>query len=297
MIYNSFTVVRGRQPPGCGQRAVGKCVGVTKPLDKRSLRDQVVGVLRQEILAGAYRPGQRLSEPELARRLNVSLTPVREALGVLAGSGLVTRSGRQGTHVRQLHATDIENLLAVREVLEVLAVRQAMQNLTPEDAKRLGAILEAQERATELVRDDPTSALPLLIEANDDFHALILQRSRNEWLSEMLASIQDLLGFARARLRAHAPLERRRQSLAEHRRIAEALLARDGDAAASAMSDHIQQLKRHLIAPASDTHRANHAPATAPGDAERSRRRRSTGERQNDARVDGSSAARGPSES
>lgn len=246
---------------------------VPAPLDKRSLRDQVVGVLRHEILAGVYRPGQRLSEPEVARHLNVSLTPVREALGVLAGAGLVVRRGRQGTYVRRLLVDDVKNLLSVREALEVLAVRQAVPNLTAADRARFAHLLERQAEATDLVRRDAARALPRLVQVNDAFHALILQRTRNEWASSLLASIQDLLGFARARLRAEAGLERRRQSLAEHHEIADALLARDGDRAAAAMSNHIRQLERHVIALASQPDAAVPGPTIGPDRARRRGRR------------------------
>jgi DNA-binding GntR family transcriptional regulator len=246
-------------------------------LDKRSLRDQVVGLIREGILTGVYEPGQRLSEPELARNLNVSLTPVREALGVLAGSGLVVRSGRRGTRVRELSSADIENLLAVREALEVLAVRQAVPHLTPEDDTRFNELLKEQQRATELALNEPSSALPLLVHVNEAFHALIVERTRNQWLESMLASIQDLLGFARARLRARATLDRRQQSLAEHRRIAIALRRRDGDAAVLAMRSHITRLKLDLIALAPDLDRVR--TGAAAGSPERRGRRLSPAKR------------------
>src|SRR5690606_29771997 len=102
-------------------------------VNRQTLRDQVLRILREEILGGVFAPGERLSEPELAKRLDVSLTPVREALGDLAASGLVVRNGRQGTHVRKVGVKDAVNLLAVRRALEVLAVRQAVKHLTPAD--------------------------------------------------------------------------------------------------------------------------------------------------------------------
>jgi DNA-binding GntR family transcriptional regulator len=222
-----------------------------EPLDKRSLRDQLVGVIREEILTGHYRPGQRLGEPDLARDLNVSLTPVREALGDLASRGLVVRRGRRGTFVRELSSADVEQLLAVREVLEVLAVQQAIPHLTEADDARFDALLKAQRSATELAINDP-QAQARVLKANQDFHALIHERTQNPWLTSMLANIRDLVGLAQARLGPHATFDRRQQDLAEHRRIAIALRARDGDAAALAMRSHLTRLKLDLIAIASD---------------------------------------------
>ena len=80
------------------------------PVTRQTLREQVLRILREEILTGVFEPGERLSEPELAKRLDVSLTPVREALGDLAASGLVVRNGRQGTHVRRIGVRDAVNL-------------------------------------------------------------------------------------------------------------------------------------------------------------------------------------------
>lgn len=217
-------------------------------VNKQTLRDQVTHILRESILSGEFEPGQRLSEPELAKRLNVSLTPVREALGSLAATGLVVRSGRQGTHVRSLRSRDVENLIAVREALEVLAVRQSIPHLTPEDDARLQRILDDQAKATELAATNPTRAVPQLAQLNEDFHQLILQRTGNEWLVAMLASIQELLVFARARLRMNATLERRVQSLEEHRHIAAGLARRDPEAAVRRMSEHLDHLKQHVLA-------------------------------------------------
>lgn len=224
----------------------------TASVNKQTIRDQVFQILRTAILSGELEPGQRLSEPELAKQLNVSLTPVREALGSLAGSGLIERNGRRGTHVRKLRATDLDNLLSVREVLEVLAVRQAVPNLTEEDDSQLLRLLEAQRSATALAKTSPAQARAQLSALNEEFHQLILVRTGNEWLTNLLTSIQDLLVFARARLRMNATLQRRQDSLEEHRRITEALLRRDAEAAVRHMSEHLSHLKEHVVALAPD---------------------------------------------
>lgn len=219
----------------------------TSSVTNRTLRDQIADVLRQAILFGEFAPGERLMESELAQRFHVSLTPVREALNSLAGAGLVERHGRQGTRVRSLDIADVENLLSVRESLEVLAVRQAAPNITREDEGRFAAILRQQADVTERVADDPETAIPTLVALNDEFHELILVRADNPWLASMLTSIQDLLIFARAGLRARATLARRRESLREHRRLARALAEGDADVAAAVMSEHVRKTKEHII--------------------------------------------------
>lgn len=217
-------------------------------VNRQTLKDQVVDLIREAILTGAYEPGQRLSEPEVAKRLDVSLTPVREALGTLAATGLVVRSGRQGTYVRALDAGDVRNLFSVREALECLAVRQAAHNLTREDFARFHLNLQRQADANELALEASARATRRLAELNDEFHGLILERAGNEWLASLLGSIGDLLVFARVRLRESASTARRVQSLAEHRSIVEALAAGDAEVAASFMSAHLRHLEDHVIA-------------------------------------------------
>lgn len=218
------------------------------PVTRQTLREQVVRIVRDEILTGALEQGERLSEPGLAKRLDVSLTPVREALSDLAASGLVVRNGRHGTFVRQIGVQDARNLLAVRKSLETLAVTQAVPRLSPTDDAIIRRLVSEQTSATELAQSDPDAATPLLGELNERFHYLVLERSGNEWLESMLTSIQDLLLFVRTELRRRASVARRRESLAEHRRIAEALLARDSDAAAVAMAEHVDRLEQGVVA-------------------------------------------------
>jgi len=217
------------------------------PVTRQTLREQVLRILREEILHGVFQPGERLSEPELAKRLDVSLTPVREALGDLAASGLVVRNGRHGTHVRRIGVQDAVNLLAVRRALEMLAVRQAVANLTAADDATIKRLVKEQTSATDRTKVDPETAIPVLGRLNEEFHQLILRRTGNQWLINMLASIQDLLLFVRSELRKSTSVKRRRESLAEHRQIADALLARDADAAAAAMGRHVDNLEVHVV--------------------------------------------------
>lgn len=218
------------------------------PVTRQTLRDQVLRILREEILNGTFQPGERLSEPELAKRLDVSLTPVREALGDLAASGLVVRNGRHGTHVRRLSVEDVVNLSAVRRSLGMLAVRQAVHTLTEADDATIERLVTEQIAATELTTTDHDAATQALRRLNEEFHQLILVRTNNQWLIDIFASIQDLLLFVRTELAKRATVAHRRQSLAEHRRIAEALLARDPDAAATAMGEHVDRLEQRIVA-------------------------------------------------
>src|SRR5690606_18847734 len=118
---------------------------------------------------------------------------------------------------------------------------------TEADDATLKRLMRDQAIATDRTKADPEDAIPVLGRLNEEFHQLILRRTGNQWLITMLASIQDLLLFVRTELRKSTSVKRRRESLAEHRLIAEALLARDADAAAAAMGRHVDNLEGHVI--------------------------------------------------
>lgn len=212
-----------------------------------TLQDRVVDQVREAILTGVFPPGQRLLEPELARRFGVSVTPVREALSVLAGRGLIVRNGRFGSYVRTLNVADVKNLFALRKALECLALRQVARHLTEEDFARMDANLERQARANSLTETARLRSTLELSALNDEFHDLFIARAGNEWLSSMLLGIRDLLEFTRVRLREIASLERRDETLRDHHRIVKALRASDVEAAVTALFAHLDRLEKDII--------------------------------------------------
>ena len=100
--------------------------GLARPLDNRTLWEQVRDRLREDILAGRLEPGTELSEVALARDFGTSRGPLREALGRLASEGLVTITPRRGAVVTQLSRQEFIDAYQVREALETLAVRLAV---------------------------------------------------------------------------------------------------------------------------------------------------------------------------
>src|ERR1700749_4133785 len=96
-----------------------------------TLRAHVVRLLRSEILAGKYRPGDRLNESQIARELNISRIPVREALSQLHEQGLVMNRERRGMFVTHLGEDEVQQINSLRLVLETEALRLAQANMTP----------------------------------------------------------------------------------------------------------------------------------------------------------------------
>lgn len=177
-----------------------------------------------------YTPGDRLVESELADRFGVSRTPVREALQRLETQGLLTRDGRS-LIVASLDHTEMAELYVVRGELEGLAAKLAARHATPEEVGVLREMLEADKA----LADDPSA----LARANKRFHKQIHLASHNRFLVKQL----DLVHRSMALLATTsiAAEGRGADTLEEHRQIVEAIEAGDGDAAKTALCDHISK--------------------------------------------------------
>ncbi len=214
------------------------------PLENhQSLRERIVDRLRQAIIAGDLPPKTRLMEPELARRLGVSRTPLREAIRHLEAEGLLTTVPRVGTFVTEVSPRDVDDTYAIRGVLEGLAARQAAENPDPGKADRLRPILAELARKTADYR--------LYHEAAGRFHEVIFLLSGNQRLQAMYQSLTHQV--ARFRTLSLAVPQRPTVSFREHRRIAEAILRGREAEAERLMRAHIEgarALLRRRLRPA-----------------------------------------------
>ncbi len=177
-----------------------------------------------------YKPGDRLVENELADRFGVSRTPIREALQRLETQSLLTRDGRS-LIVASLDHTQLSELYVVRGELEGLAARLAARHATPEEIGVLRDMLEA-DRA---LQDDPEA----LSRANRRFHHQIHLGSHNRFLIRQLDLVHRSMALlATTSLAAEGRAE---GTLEEHAAIVSAIESGDGDAAYTALRDHISQ--------------------------------------------------------
>jgi DNA-binding GntR family transcriptional regulator len=202
-----------------------------RPLgDHLSLRERIVERLREAILTGDLPAKSRLREPELARRLAVSRTPLREAIRQLEAEGLVTSQPRLGTFVTDVTAQDLEETYAIRAVLEGLAARQAAEHADRAEAASLRALLDELGQKTANYR--------VYHEAAGRFHNAIFALSGNTRLCMMYESLTRQV--ARLRTLSLAVGKRPETSLREHRRIAEAILRGRGAEAERLMRTHVE---------------------------------------------------------
>lgn len=201
-------------------------------LETGTLSDEVYRRLRQAIVKGEHRPNARLIEAELAEQLQVSRTPIRDSLLRLAGEGLVL-SRRRGWVVREHTAAEIAEIYGVRLALEGYAARLAA---TIGDDAALERIRSIHERGTQ---DQNRGARERLVDDNDDLHDAIVEASGNTRLKESINQTCEF--YFNHRVADMYSDEEATQSIASHDVVVRAILARDGDAAESAMRAHIAE--------------------------------------------------------
>jgi DNA-binding GntR family transcriptional regulator len=212
--------------------------GIARPLDNRTLWEQVRDRLREDILAGRLEPGAELSEVALAREFGTSRGPLREALGRLAAEGLVTVTPRRGAVVTQLSREEFIDAYQVREALETLAVRLAVPLLSDAEVAHLRELCELMARAA---REDEVR---LFFDTNNSFHEALVRGSRNRKLHEVHRMlVGQMVPYLPRSLELRGSLQ---QSVAEHEAILAAIEARDANRAADLLAEHIEVPQRVL---------------------------------------------------
>jgi len=194
--------------------------------------------IKKAILEFRLKPGDALVEADLSNQLNISKTPVRDALTRLERESLVTKIIYKGTYVTEITAKSVKEVFEIRAVLEGLAAREATPNFTSGDLQQAGQILADQ--AAMLKSGDVERASEL----NKRFHLLILERSGNHRLRSMLANLDDHI----QRFRVLSNLQRGAQqtSVVEHQRVFAAIRDKNPEAAESAMKAHLRSVLTDL---------------------------------------------------
>src|SRR5262249_20820658 len=174
-----------------GRRRLGKMPGDTLRTSKKgTLKESVYESLKRMVQTGVLQPGSRLTELDLAARLKVSRTPLRESLNRLERDGLVTNKPRHGYFVTMVDVQALEHAFGVREVLDGHAAQLAAEGIGPEDKKRLRALVR---RCDAMARRKSRPMEDLIEEMRFGFeiHRIIAQVSGNDFLAELLFKIYD----------------------------------------------------------------------------------------------------------
>lgn len=208
-------------------------------IPQTSLRDQVVNAIRDAIIQGKFRPGEKIPEHDLSAQLGVSRTPIREAIRILEQQGLVETRPKNGTYIAGIDREDVRHGLLVRAALEELAVRQALERLDERQwdglCERLRNVLAQMREAAK--RGDPIGATELDVE----WHTLLLEAAANPYLARAwgVAGLSFLIWAPELELYPLAAEEWGEVFGERHRAVLAALQTRDSERAATAVRRHI----------------------------------------------------------
>ena len=203
------------------------------------LRDVVFNTLRQAILKGELKPGERLMEIALAEKLGVSRTPIREAMRKLELEGLVVMIPRRGAQVANITEKDLNDVLEVRIALENVAIEKACTRMSKEDMGRLWLA------AKEFERTMAEGNLVRLAEADVAFHEIIYRASDNKRLNQVLNNLREQI--YRYRVEYLKEEETRNVLVKEHEELTKAIRQRDVKKAQEISFRHIENQRRAII--------------------------------------------------
>lgn len=204
-----------------------------------TLNHNIYEVVRRMIGIEPLVPGARIDEQAIAARLGVSRTPLRDAITRLASEGLIEQRPYRGSFVRELSARQIDDLYETRQVLEGLAARRAVVHATDDELAELAGILEETRQAL----DDHD--LEGYAAADERFHSMVAQLSRNESLIQSLERLRAQVQLVRVAANQDPALAER--TAQERPRILAALRNRDPVAAATLMEEHIHGVRTSIL--------------------------------------------------
>jgi DNA-binding GntR family transcriptional regulator len=214
----------------------------TKPPAKaaQSVNATVYEALKARITSNQLRPGRKLIHQELAELLNVSRTPVREALERLYQEGFVTRLPRRGFYVAEIDENEARELYELREAIEVYALRRTMaRGIKPADLRRLDSF---NQNYKTLVRDDTTRERMMV---DRDWHLALASLADNRALLRSLEAVFERL-ILKIRTDGYRTV-RGEEALKEHIEMMKALRSEDAEKAERLLASHIQGARRRLV--------------------------------------------------
>ncbi len=202
-----------------------------RKIPRVNISEATYSAVKQILLSSKYSPGGRVAIDELCQSLDVSRTPVFDALNRLEAEGMVEIVPRKGVYLVTFSEEKAQELYAVREVLEVMATKLAARNLTDKQLDQLRKVIEKQSACLETGDTEGYAGATL------KFHNIILEAAGNKILERSLGAIYSQMEALRLRT-LYLPT-RLRQSFAEHQQIFQALLKRDPDLCEREARKHI----------------------------------------------------------
>lgn len=201
-----------------------------------SLTDEIVDIIRDRIIKGEYKIGEKIKENQIATEFKVSRTPIREAFKQLENEGLIDYVPNRGCFAKGFTRQDIEDIYAVRKALEIMAVELAVSRISDKQIAALREQSELMEFYTAKKDSDK------VLELNSAYHDIIYDAAGSRFMAQILRSYKEYIEQTRkVILYEQTYLE---EILEEHKKVLEAIIARDAEAAKAAMAVHLDMSQR-----------------------------------------------------
>ena len=198
--------------------------------------------IKDSICSGAIKPGEILSESQIAAELDMSRTPVREALRILACEDLVVIKNGIGAYGTEISEKGTKDLFAVRKPLEILASKSAIHNITKEEFGQMEEIFQKLRVLDELgARVDKK----MFTDMDWALHDLIIEKCDNQYVKNIMANINA--NIKRLQISSFYALNDMQESTAQHLRILRLLEKKEEDALEKALADHVEWSLRVLL--------------------------------------------------
>ena len=207
--------------------------------DYKPLREVIFNTIREAIIVGELKPGERLMEVQLAEKMGVSRTPVREAIRKLELEGLVDMLPRKGAHVADLSVKDIMDVLEVRSTLDGLASSLSASRITDEEIKELKHLHTQFENYIEKGNTQG------IIRKDAEFHDIIYRSSRNDKLIQISSNLREQI--QRFRVIYIKDYSSSKELVKEHAEIIDSIIRKDSTAAMKCAQQHIKNQEETII--------------------------------------------------
>lgn len=220
-------------------------------------REAALEAIRNSIMSGRLKPGERLNVDRIAKEVGVSHVPIREALGTLEAEGLITVLPHRGAYVAELSSADLQELYLVRIRLETLAARLGTERITSGELAQMSAVLD---RMAGLAK---SGDLEGLLDANRAFHFQLYEASRVKRLCQLLEKLWDNSGrYIRAYVSDSGDREK---SLHEHRQIYAGCLVRDPGQVEAWLVINLSATRDYLLSQLEAAERSRRTDSGGPG--------------------------------
>lgn len=210
-------------------------------IKKIPLREQIINAIRDAIIEGKFKPGEKISEQELSEQLGVSRTPIREAIQILQQQGLVKIVPKSGTYVTDVEVEELKDSLSIRIAIEELALRQAIERSDDEQWQKLCSHLE--EILAHMQKAAKNGSTIEATELDIEWHTQLIDAAQNQYLSRLwrTSGLQYLIWSPERSLYPLAQDKLSDITISRHQELLDILKTKNLSACCRTIRSHIEQ--------------------------------------------------------